>query len=268
MYKSLALVLTIVLIGIGAAFLALDILDIAEGYKYSFPVAFTNTVFITLLAVPILYFTIRGLAVNRLPEIVALNLAVFSFGFSILLYGWFTGLSLNARLVSYDSGIFLASIFHIIGMNYGKTGFDKTRTGSNVRFWAVCVIYVQIAILIGLITWLGSLNFIDVTGTIIGNIGIRDVFHAVAVLLMLVTVFVFIKTYLKQHVDFYYWYLLGLVLLASGVFFISIGQLEGRVAWAGRVCQYVSSIYFLAAAVYSGKKRKQQKRSDEYQLIA
>lgn len=256
MYKRLVFGLTVAIIGLGVVFLGLDILDIAEGHKYSFPPAYTNTVFITLLAVPILYFTTRGFVLNRFPEIIGLNIAVFTFGFGILLYGSFMGLSLNARLASYDIGILLASIFHIIGMSYGEAGFGKTRNGPNVKLRTLYFIYPGIAAIIGLFAWLASLDFVDFTGTIIRNIETRDVLHAVAVILMLGTAFMFIRTYLKQHVDFYYWYFLGLILLASGVFFMTIGQLEGRVAWAGRVCEYVSSIYFLAAAVYSLKIRK------------
>jgi hypothetical protein len=251
MYKRLAFGLTIVLIGTGLVFLGLDIFDIAEGYKSSVRIAFVDTIFISLFAVPVIYLTFRGYMANHAPEMLWLNFAVFTFGLSILIYGWFTETGLNAHLVSYDSGILLASIFHVIGMRYGKSGVQKN--SPNLKSWAIIIIYLGIAGVIGLITWLASSDVIVVTGTAGGIIETRVIPHGIAVILMLIVAVVFLSKYLKTHLDFYYWYVLGLVLLSCGVFFITIGQLEGRVAWTGRVCQYVSSVYFLVAAFYSRK---------------
>jgi hypothetical protein len=253
MYKRLAFVLTIILVVLCLVFLGLDILDIAEGYRSTTSIGLFNTLFISLFTIPVIYFAARGYKINRMPEILGLNFAVFSFGLSVLVYAWFTGKSLNAHLASYDIGILLASVFHLVGMIYGKTRLANTKTGLNINFWAVIIFYLGIAGVIGLVTWLASSNIVVVTGTMTGDSSTRGIIHGIAVILMLAAAFVYLKNYTKKHADFYYWYGLGLVLLACGVFFITISQLEGRVAWSGRACQYVSSIYFLVAAVNSRK---------------
>ena len=86
-HTTIGLALTLIILGI--LFIALDILDIGEGYRLNWSKAVINTIFISAVALLTIYFTTRNYLQSGSPEILALGAGVLAFGFSIVFYGWF-----------------------------------------------------------------------------------------------------------------------------------------------------------------------------------
>jgi hypothetical protein len=263
MLKRSAIGLTLVIIALGFIFIGLDILDIAESYRLYIPIAPLNTIFISLVAVPITYLTAKNYMVDGSPEMLGLSCSAFAFGLCILIYGWLTCAGLNVRLTAYDNGIVLASVSHTIGMACGILRRRAGKSGVQIKPRIIFFPYLVILIIIAVVTWLALEGVISTTTTIIDGIAMRDIIQVAAAILCITSAIIFYNNFRKQHEDFYYWYFLGLILFAFGVLLISQGQLEGRVAWCGRASQYISGLYFLIGAGACWRKSMKRK-TDRY----
>jgi hypothetical protein len=253
--KRPSLYLAVIIIIAGIIFIGLDILDIAESYRLYWPIAAINTVFISAVALLTVYFTTRRYLNSGAPEILVLGGGVLSFGFSIILYGWLTGTDLNTHITAYDSGVLLASVVFLAGAVYGltKQDFNKRKTGWKIT--SVGIIYAAILIIIGLITWLAHQDMITLfTKRFTVHLAVRDIVQGIAAVFCVISALIYLMKYRRSQADTYYWYPLGLVLFAAGVLFISRGPLESRIAWLGRLSQYVAWIYFLFAALSTRKQ--------------
>jgi hypothetical protein len=130
----------------------------------------------------------------------------------------------------------------------GSSGW-KTR----FNLWIVITVYAVVLLLIAIITWLACEGTITIfTGTLAGNLAVRDVTHGIAAIFCVGAALIYVGKYRNSRADVYFWYSLGLILFAAGVLFISRGHLESRIAWLGRVSQYLAFIYFFLAAIKNG----------------
>jgi hypothetical protein len=253
--KRPALYLAIIIIIVGIIFIGLDILDIAESYRLYWPIATINTIFISAVALLIVFFTTRRYLHSGSPEILALGGGVLSFGFSIILYGWLTNTDLNTRITAYDSGVLLASVVFLAGAVYGMTKQDFKEPNTRRKITGIVIIYAAILLIIGLITWLAhqdTITFFTKIFTV--HLAVRDIVQGIAAVFCVVAALIYLIKYRRLRADSYYWYPLGLVLFAAGVLFISRGPLESRIAWLGRLSQYVGWFYFLLAALSTRKQ--------------
>lgn len=253
--KHPALWLTLILIILGAIFILLDILDIAEGYRLHWPIAVINTIFISAVALLTIYFTTGNYLRSGSPEILALGGGALAFGFSIVLYGWLTDSGLNTRITAYDSGVFLASAVYLAGAVFGmkKQGPSGCKSGANKA--GITVIYAAVILIIAAITWLAHQDIITFfTHSFTAHFSVRSIVQGIAAIFCVSTALVYLRKYRGSRANIYFWYSLGLVLFAAGVLFISRGPLEGRVAWLGRASQYVAGFYLLAAALSAGRQ--------------
>jgi len=73
--------------------------------------------------------------------------------------------------------------------------------------------------------------------------------QAISTLFFFVSSLIYFKIYCKSRSDISYWYFIGLLFLAFGVFFISRGPVESRIAWLGRASQYCGNLCFLVAVI-------------------
>ena len=245
--KYVALGLAAFIIVIGATFMLLDILDIAEYYRLHWPIAVLNTVFITAVAIITGFIASRYYLKSGSYEILALGSGTLAFGFSIVIYGWLTSANLNTRITAYDSGVLLASIIYLVGAISSikrRTPLIKSRGAG------IILVYIVVILLISGITWLAYRDVITVLlSQISEHISARDVVQGIAAVCCVGSALIYLRRYRRSRMDMYFWYTLGLVLFAAGVLFISRGNLESRVAWLGRFSQYVGEIFLLAAAV-------------------
>ena len=253
--KRPSLYLAIFIIIVGIIFIGLDILDIADSYRLYWPIATINTIFISAVALLIVFFATRRYLHSGSPEILALGGGALSFGFSIILYGWFTSTDYD-HLITYDSGVLLASVIFIVGAVLGisRQSYAGQKIGFN-NISVVITIYAVVFLIIGLITWLAHRGMIHfMLSSFTEHFTVRDIMQGIATIFCVVAVLIYYINYGRWQADIYSWYSLGLVLFAAGVLFISRGPLESRIAWWGRASQYVAWIYFLIAALSTPKQ--------------
>jgi len=256
MFKRSALGLSVIVIGLGFVFMLLDILDIAEGFRLHWPIAILNTVFIGAVAIFILGFGARNYLANGSLEMLSLGCCACAFGVGILLYGWLNT-ELNPRIVAYDSGFIFASIIIIAGACLMMAGRTKIESSSKRKPTALVIAYLGVIAVIVLATWLAFQGYIIYIDAMLWGISIRDIIQGIAEILYAVSAIIYIRIYLsKSRLDVHYWYFLGLILIACGIFFISRGPLEGRIAWLGRLSQYTGCIFFLVSTFYARKLGK------------
>jgi len=243
MSKQFSFIVAVVIIGLGIFFIGLDILDIAEYYRLFLPIATLNTVFIAAVAMAVAYLAARSFIATGSPEILGLGGAVLAFGVGILIYGWFTRAVLEVRLTVYDSTVFMAAVMHLGGVILLKVGLSLFRLKCRQRQGIVLLSYLVICAIIIVVTWL-------LYRRVLPSLTIsRDLIQGIATILCITAAVICYKIYRKSQDTFYYWYSLGLVLFALGTLFISQGELESRVAWLGRISQYIGGIYFLIAGL-------------------
>jgi hypothetical protein len=246
----IAIGFALAIIVLGIVLIILDFLDIAEGYRLQWNIAVINTVFISAVAMITVCFATKNYLNTGSPELFGLGGAVLAFGFSIVLYGWLTGTDLNTRITVYDSGVLVAAVVHFLGAVSGlvKPGAVKYQTGKGKIL--LFVVYTGVLLVITLLTWLAHQDIVAfLLRSLADGIVARDVVQGIAAVFCLGAVLIYLRKYLGSRCGFYLWYSLGLILFAAGVIFISRGVLESRIAWLGRVSQYVAGGYFLVAAV-------------------
>jgi hypothetical protein len=248
MDKKISIGLTIVVILLGLFFIGLDVLDIAEDYRLHISIAFLNTIFISAIAIFVAVIAARIFMLNRSFEIIGAGSAMLVFGIGILIYGWFNYAGLNVRITIYDSIVLLAALLHFTGVILTKVRLNTS--GLNLRYTLtfVVLIFLGFIAIIIVFTWLLY------RGILPSSIILRDLKHIVAAIFSLTAAYFCYVVYIKSHSGFHYWYSLGLVLFAFGVFIISRGALESRVAWLGRFSLYLSCTYLLVA-VFSAYRR-------------
>lgn len=248
MYKRLALGLTIGIIGLGIAFIILDIRDIAEGYRLNWSYAVTNTVFISTVGVFTAFFAARQFIRNGPPEMPGLAGAAISLAYSFLLYGWLAA-DLGTRIVAHDTGVLLASVIFLTGTIFSATGKDFADVKQWVKYLWLVIPCIGAIIIISVFTWLASRGTISFLDTSVGGMGTRWFIRGIAEIIFLVAAVIFIILYLKSRSDTYYWQSLGLILLASGVFFASQGPMESGVVWWGRLAEYAACGFFFVSVL-------------------
>jgi len=248
--KRLAFGLAVVIVLIGIVFIGLDILDIAEDFRLNLSIALFNTVLICGVAAFIVYFSVRVYLSRGSPEVLGLACGALAFGMGFVLYGWLTGTDLATRIAAHDIGISLAgiSIFAGAALKIARLTSD----GPGKRLMTLSFSCLIIAVIIAVVTWLtyqGRTDFLQS--------GYRDLARGGTALLLLASSGCYISLYLKTRSIIYYWYFLGLILIACGVVFISQGALQSRTAWWGRVSEYAGFIYlfFAALTAYRYSKR-------------
>jgi hypothetical protein len=257
-FKYIAIGVAAAVILLGVIFIALDVLDIAEGYRLHWPIATVNTALIGGAALVTLYFATRSYLVSGSPVALGLGGATVAFGFSIILYGWLTGTDLNTRITTYDSGVLLASGLHLLGavLSLAKPGAAPRKGGGRLAF--LLAVYLGALLIIAVIAWLAHRDSIATFGIVVFEdiLTLRGIVLGGGVICCAAAGLIYLRSYCNKRGDSYFWYLLGLTLFAAGVIFISQGALESRVAWLGRVSQYLAGIYLLLAAVKSWRGDK------------
>lgn len=253
MFKRLASGVALVIILLGIIFIMLDILDIAEGYRLHWPIAVLNTACISAVALLTLYFATGYYLRSGSPEILALGCGILAFGFGIVLYSWLSGADLNTRITVYDSGVLLASAVYLSGSVFGI--IKKDTCGWKSGWNKPVILYAAIICIITIIAWLAHQDVITAfTYRFTEHLSAREIVQGMAAICCVSTALIYLMKYRGSRADTYFWYSLGLVLFAAGVIFISRGHLESRIAWLGRLSQYVAGIYFLITALVAGKR--------------
>jgi hypothetical protein len=252
MVKRLALGLTIVIIVLGMIFLALDILDINEDYRLLFPIPMLNTLFIFTISVLVAYMAAKSYNRTGSPMILVLGGATLALGTGSLFKSWMVGLGLDVIITVDESAALVASILHFVATNVSKYKLPLTKLEPRWKSRFILIYYLAILVSIAVVILLVLQGIIPSFREPIGSlIVLRSIVRSITAVFFLVSAVINLINYYKLHTDFYCWYSLGLMLFGFGIFFISQGAVESKVAWLGRIAQYFGGIYFLFSVLVS-----------------
>jgi hypothetical protein len=257
----LATIIFIVCVGI--IFIGLDILDINEDLQLHLPINILNTIFISTIAAFLIYYATELSKTTGSHALLALGCAQLVFGVGSLLRGWITGAELYILINMYESLVIIASLIYLVGGVSVMTGRQdvelKPGRKNGIIFWS----YIGVMIVMSLIIALAFQRAIP--ESIMPGITLQNVLQGISALLLLASSIIYLRVYSKTRTDLYYWYFLGLISLAVGVFFISQGQVESKIAWTGRVAQYFGNLCFIIGVI-SVKRQLHHKDVNMYYL--
>jgi hypothetical protein len=251
MLKRLAIGPVLVIAALGVIFVGLDILDVVEVYGLSLPVHILNTIFISVVTVPVVYIVVRKSAITAPPQVLWLACGALAFWTGILLYGWLPGDELNARITAHESATLIASALHLTGAIMATA---RPRPPSS-RYWrkpgAILLCYLGVIAGIAVITLLAHRGVIPPFYVPEEDSPLRSAVEITAMAFFLVSSLIYLRMYSKSRTSFHFWYSLGLLLFTQGSVFLFLGSVEGLIAWIGRAAQYIGGIYLLVAALSS-----------------
>ncbi len=251
MLKRLAIGPVLVIAALGVIFVGLDILDIVEVYGLPLPVHVLNTVFISMVTVPLVYIVARKSAVTAPSQVLWLGCGVLAFWIGILFYGWLPGDELNARITAREGATLIAAALHLTGAVLATARPRPPGSGYWRKPGAVLLYYLGIIAGIAVITLLAYRDVIPPFYVPENDSLLRSAVETTAMVFFLVSSLIYLRMYSKSRTSFHFWYSLGLLLLTQGSVFLFLGDVRGLVAWIGRAAQYTGGIYLLVAAFSS-----------------
>ena len=253
MFKRFALGPVLVLAALGVIFVGLDILDVVEVYELPLPVHILNTVFISAVAVPVVFIVARRSAVTASLQVLWLGCGVLALGAGSLLYGWLPGVEINVRITAHESATLIASALHLTG---AILEVAKPRL-PGLGYWRkpgiVLLYYLGIIAGIAVVTLLAHRGVIPPFHVPEKGSLLRSAVGITTIAFFLVSFFIYLRMYSKSRAAFHFWYSFGLLLLAQGSIFLFLGSVEGLIAWFGRAAQYAGGLYLLVAVLSSDR---------------
>jgi hypothetical protein len=260
MSKRFALVTVLVIAALGIVFIGLDMLDVEEDFRIHLPTPILNTVFISAVAAPVAYIAAGIFVINGSQQMLWLGCGALAFGVGSLLRAWLIGAGLNVPITIYYSAASIASVLHLIGASLSMAKLRITKSQYRPKPSTVFFYYLGTLASIALITLAAFRGTIppfyvpEASSTLP-----REVVRGIATISSLASSFIYLRLYFKSRTDVLYWYSLGLMLFAFGLFFVSQGAVDSRIAWLGRVSQYASNVYFLVAVLSAYKQASARK---------
>jgi hypothetical protein len=250
-----ALGILIFIVILGMVLLGLNILDIDEGYRLNLPINIFNAIFITALAIPLIYFSVKMFTRTGSFKLLTLGGAQLALGVGSLLKGWLPNANLYVLVIMYESIVILTSLIYLLGAIAVFATPAGVQLNSSQKIKALVLTFTGILIIILLIVFLAFREIIPASISFKENtISVQDVMQIVSMLFLFSTSFIYFRVYLKSPADLSYWYFLGVLSLAFGVFFIAQAPVESRIAWTGRASQYFGNICFLLSLARSYKR--------------
>jgi hypothetical protein len=254
-YSALGILLIIVILGV--LFLVLNVLDINENYRLHLPTNILNVIFVTAPAVPLVYISAKLFISSGSPELLALGGAQLALGINSILKIWLDNTNWWIPVTLYEGiGVLAALIFLFGGITVITRSADTTLRSVQKK-WALTLSYTGIMVIIAIITLLGIKNILPISFSLNANeISIQDIIQVSATVMLFITSFIFYRIYMKSRSDFSFWYLLGVLSLAFGVFFRSQDNIDSKLVWLGRATEYFSSICFLAGVIRNNHRNR------------
>ena len=209
-----------------------------------------NTIFISFSCLVLAYVSARGYLASGMLNLFFLGCGALTFGLTSLITAWYMHFpgEQNPNITIYNCGSLVSSALHFSGAVLDSvTRTAETRPEGRMR--DLMIGYLGALTLILTLTALATAQALPaffVPGA--GPTLLRQWVLGVSIGLFAVSSIVFFGIYRQRKHVFFYWYSLGLMLLACGLmaFFLmhTIGDL---VAWLGRVAIYLGGIAFLIA---------------------
>jgi len=236
----------------------LFIIDINVIFEPPYLLPITNTIFTAIIPVVIAFFAAKTYLKSGSLSIFLMGCGMLSFGISAALAGWLrpaqNGANINVTI--YNTGALIGALFHIVGAvlsSFGKSHWECER-GKLIVASSYCGVFAFI-ILFTFATFERIIPPFFIQGY--GPTALRQVVLGLAIFFYLLSAIFFMDNYLKVKSDFFYWYSLGLTMLAFGLFAFYIQKGVGSpIGWAGRTTNYIGSIFTLVAILIAIRSSK------------
>lgn len=140
-----------------------------------------------------------------------------------------------------------------------QASFRVTPIGSEHRKTRLTLACSSAVLLSGILSLLIGLNVFPTF--FINGIGVTlidQIVYAIIISLLLISCALFSRLYLKSKSIVLYWYSLALLLLAIGLYGLTLQvRFSDIVVWTGRLGAYIATLYFLIALLSSRKSTKE-----------
>ncbi len=241
--------------------IVLFIADISVIFEPPYLLPVTNTIFTAIIPIIVAFFAARTYLKSGSLSVFLMGCGMLSFGISAALAGWLrpaqNGANINVTI--YNTGALVGSLFHISGAvlsSFGRSPQWRFERGKLVVASAYCGVFAFI-ILFTFATFEQIIPPFFIQGS--GPTALRQIVLGLAIFFYLLSAIFFMDNYLKIKSDFFYWYSLGLAMLALGLFAFYIQKGVGSpIGWAGRTTNYIGAIFTLVAiltAIRSGRSK-------------
>ncbi|MBI2850951.1 MAG: PAS domain S-box protein, partial [Chloroflexi bacterium] len=239
---------------VGAAallsFLALVFLSrTAEiGFVYYTPLLFSalNIVFVVVISLVVAFLAARSVLITG-QRLSWLGGGALAFGLSGLFSALVQG-QLNASVAAHNLGALLAGFLYLGSATTILRGRPLVRLpGTPSR--VLIGVYGAVVLVMALIVIFSLSGLMPTFFTLeTGSTPLRQVVLGAADALFVISGLLLLTAWTRSRASFLYWYSLGLILTALGLFALNFIRIPGDTfAWLGRIGQYVGSVYLLIA---------------------
>jgi hypothetical protein len=242
MLKKTAVGLFIFVVVLGAICLVLDIIDVNEDYILGLPVNILNTVFIAATAIILVILAAKAYHRTGNAGLLTIGWAEMALLAGTLFKGWVSNVDGRILIVSNESLVLLAALAFLTGgiLIVTRPSAYKTSQKTIMLFSYIFTLILISSII--LFMYQQILPYIIKWGSI--SITLQDVFQRISSLFLFGSLLLYLRAYHKERTDINFWFLAGIAFWAFGQLFISLGPVEGKLAWTGRFAEYMGNLSF------------------------
>jgi PAS domain S-box-containing protein len=223
-------------------------------------VAVFNAGFLSIILFFIAGWGARVFLLTGQWQVLWLSSGVFVLGIGSLFAGIQTIFDLNFSMAVSDFTALLAAIFFLHG-TFRNFSEEMTRIPNpSQRVWRLCIYFAAVSasvLLFSLCYLMGILPPFFVPGD--GSTFISNLFTVVIITLLLFSSAIYLMAHYQNGIEFFFWYALAILLLATGLFVQDMVPPGSILAWLGRIMQYTGGIYFLISTLSALKYARQKK---------
>jgi len=227
-------------------------------------VAVFNAAFLSMILFFIAGWGSRVFLMTGQWQVLWLGSGVFMLGTGSLVAGIQMIFDLNFSMAVSDFTTLIAAIFFLHG-TFRNFSEEMTRIPNpSQRVWRLCIYYAGITasvLIFYLCHLLGILPPFFIPGD--GSTFISNLFTVVTITLLLFSSAIYLMAHYQNGIEFFFWYALAILLLATGLFVQDLAPPSSIFAWSGRIMQYTGGIYFLISTLSALRDAREKKTGIE-----
>lgn len=221
------------------------------------PFVFTalNLIFLTSIMFFISILAGRSFLERKSLTLMLLGAGTLALGCGGLLAGFLIiGNDVNMNVTLYDTSVLIASIFILASsiLSLKEEALQYIRS-----IWALLISYLSVIILISILVFLDLNQLLPVFFVQGSGVTSTDaIILYTTIVLFLISSILLMKNKITDDDRYRLWYGLGLILIALGLFGVSIQiSIGDPVNWVARISQYLGAVYILIGVISSIRQR-------------
>jgi PAS domain S-box-containing protein len=210
-----------------------------------------NTVFLGIIPLFIAFIAYRTYRTRGSVSVLLLGSGMLVFGLGSIDAGWLNVLPGGANITPtiHNTSVCIGAIFSLVAVLFAFSGsiFVSKKGG----------VYIPLFVYGGIVAFVALFSFAAVAGLIppffiqgTGPTVLRQVILSNATEMYALTSVLFFILYTRKKDDFFFWFSIGLALIATGLGAVFIQPAVGSlVGWAGRIAQYAGACFAFVAFI-------------------